>query len=228
MFGSLGYWASSKGMVAVPDLSGLTEAQASTALSNVLLNYTKIANTQTSNSGLVGKVATQSVAAGSLANYESTIQISIYELAPPTTFPPVWTDQSISTSFTYGVAYSDSVSATNSPNYLIVEPLSGTYIPVSGVGINSSTGQLSGTPSSPNQSFRFGIMAYNSDGTIFTSDFSGTVGPGCTALPSTVVREYEYFPYSEGCQWRYVYDTTYDGCGSFVSRVFVGKGIICE
>lgn len=228
MFGSLGYWASSKGMVAVPDLSGLTEAQASTALSNAILSYTKTANTQTSNSGLVGKVASQSVSAGSLTNYESVITISIYELTPPTTYPPVWTDASISTSFTYGSSYSESVSATNSPNYQIVEPLSGVYSPVAGVGINSSTGQLSGTPTSPNQSFRFRIMAYNNDGTIFTQDFSGTVGPGCTALPSYVVREYEYYPYSEGCQWRYVYDTTYDGCGSFISRVFVGKGIICE
>jgi hypothetical protein len=79
MFGSLGYWASSKGMVAVPNLSGLTEAQASTALSNALLSYTKTTNTQTANNDLVGKVATQSVAAGSLANYESVIEISIYE-----------------------------------------------------------------------------------------------------------------------------------------------------
>jgi hypothetical protein len=88
MFGSLGYWASSKGMVTVPDLSGLTEAQASTALSNVVLSYSKIANTQTSNSGLVGKVASQSVAAGQLANYESTIQISLYELL----CVPIWTE----------------------------------------------------------------------------------------------------------------------------------------
>lgn len=228
MFGSLGYWASSKGMVAVPDLSGLTEAQASTALSNVVLSYSKIANTQTSDSNLVGKVASQSVAAGTLTNYESTINISIYELAPPPTFPPVWTDEAISTSFTFGVSYSDSVSATNSPIYRIVQPLSGVYSPVSGIGINSSTGQLSGTPSSPNQSFRFRIMADNPDGMIFTQDFSGTVDGGCANLPNTVVNEYEYAPYSPGCQWVYTYQATYNGCGSLISRVFVSQAIVCE
>jgi hypothetical protein len=88
MFGSLGYWASSKGMVAVPDLSGMTEAQASTALSNVFLTYSKTTNTQTSDSNLVGKVATQSVSAGTLANYESNIVISIYEFV----CIPVWSD----------------------------------------------------------------------------------------------------------------------------------------
>ena len=88
MFGSLGYWASSKGMVTVPDLSGLTEAQASTALSNAILSYSTITNTQTTNSALVGKVATQSVAAGALANYESVIQISLYEFL----CVPVWSE----------------------------------------------------------------------------------------------------------------------------------------
>jgi hypothetical protein len=281
MFGSLGYWASSKGMVAVPNLSELTEAEASTALSNVVLTYSRIANTQTPNSGLVGKVATQSIAAGQLANYESTIQISIYELLcvpvfvkgplisstpctntlpqrdtyrwestncgtysfedrtenvgvacppipPPATNPPVWTDQSISLSFTFGVGYSDSVSASNGPNYLIVEPRTGTYQPIQGIGINSSTGALSGTPSLAGQAFRFGIMAYNSDGQIFTQDFSGTVGTGCFGNPNYVVREREYSPASAGCQWMYTYDVTYNGCGTFVSRVFIGKVIICE
>jgi hypothetical protein len=104
MFGSLGYWASSKGMVTVPDLSGLTEAQASTALSNVVLSYSKIANTQTSNSGLVGKVASQSVAAGQLANYESTIQISLYELL----CVPIWTEW-----YDIGNPYNYSVCAPN-------------------------------------------------------------------------------------------------------------------
>jgi len=228
MFGSLGYWASSKGMVSVPDLSGLTEAQASTALSNAVLSYSKTANTQTSDSNLVGKVATQSAAAGSLINYESTISISIYELAPPPTFPPVWSDQAISTSFTYGVSYSDSVSATNSPNYLIVQPASGTYSPVAGIGLNSSTGQLSGTPSSPNQSFNFRIMAYNNDGTIFTQDFTGTVAPGCLGLPNYTVREYEYAPYSPDCVIEYAYDATYNGCGALISRVFVAQQIVCS
>jgi hypothetical protein len=281
MFGSLGYWASSKGMVAVPDLSGLTEAQASTALSNAILSYSNITNTLTSDSNLVGKVATQSSAAGSLVNYESIIQISIYQLLcvpvfvkgplisstpctatlprrdtyrwestncgsysfedrtedvgvacppppPPSTFPPVWTDQSVSLTFTYGVSYSDSVSATNSPNYLIVEPSSGTYSPVSGIGINSATGAITGNPNNAGQSYNFRVMAYNSDGTIFTQNFSGTVGLGCTGLPNYVVREYEFSEYNAECQWRYVYDTTYDGCGNYVSRVFLGKGLICE
>jgi hypothetical protein len=281
MFGSLGYWASSKGMVSMPDLFGLTEAQASTALSNVVLSYTKIANTLTSNSSVVGKVATQSSAAGSLVNYESIIQISLYELIcvpvfvrgplisstpctdtlprrdtyrwestncgtysfedrtenvgvacppppPPSTFPPVWTDQSISTSLTYNVSYSDSVSATNSPSYLIVEPVPGPYLPISGIGINSSTGQLSGTPSSPNQPFRFRIMAYNSDGTIFSPNFEGTVAPGCFALPNTTTTENVDGPLdANDCFTRRIFDVTYNGCGSEISRVLRSTTLIC-
>jgi hypothetical protein len=268
-------------MVSMPDLFGLTEAQASTALSNVVLSYTKIANTLTSNSSVVGKVATQSSAAGSLVNYESIIQISLYELIcvpvfvrgplisstpctntlpqrdtyrwestncgtysfedrtenvgvacppppEPSTFPPVWTDQSISLTFTYGVNYSDSVSATNGPSYLIVEPSSGTYSPVSGIGINSATGAITGNPNNAGQSYNFRVMAYNSDGTIFTQNFSGTVGLGCTGLPNTTTREDVDGPLdANDCFTRRSFDVTYNGCGSEISRVLISTTIIC-
>ena len=75
-------------MVAVPNLSQLTEAEASTALSNVILTYFRVQNTQTTNSALVGRVATQSVAPGQLANYESAIEISLYELL----CVPIWSE----------------------------------------------------------------------------------------------------------------------------------------
>lgn len=187
MFGSLGYWASSKGMVAVPDLSGLTEAEASTALSNAILSYTKTANTQTSNSGLVGKVASQSVSAGSLTNYESVITISIYEFL----CVPTWSDW-----YDIGTPYNFSACLSNNTQTYYIQQRRDTS--------NCGTSfQLRETQKSI-------ACVY------------------CETLPSYVVREYEYYPYSVDCQWRYVYDSTYDGCGRFVSRVFVGKGIICE
>ena len=187
MFGSLGYWASSKGMVTVPDLSGLTEAQASTALSNAVLSYSKVANTQTSNSGLIGKVATQSVAAGQLANYESIIEISIYEFV----CVPSWTDwYDIGTPYNFSACLSN-----NTQTYSIQQRRD-----------DSSCGSAS--------EFR-----------VTTKSIACVY---CETQPNYVVREREYYPYSANCQWMYTYDTTYDGCGRYVSRVFLGKGIICD
>jgi hypothetical protein len=190
MFGSLGYWASSKGMVAAPNLSGMTEAEASAALSNVFLSYSKIANTQTSNSSLVGKVATQSVSAGTLVDYESVINISIYEFL----CVPNWTQSEISRT---GTTWSGNC---------INNVESGTYT------IFYNNIDLNGCQPS-----------YTSQTVVNTTR---SCSP-CQSLPNYTVRETEYSYYSEECFWAYVYDTTYDGCGNYISRVFIGKGIVC-
>jgi hypothetical protein len=99
MFGSLGYWASSKGMVTVPNLIGLTEAQASTALSNKVLSYVKITNTETQDVNLINKVASQSLVADSLTNYESIIEISLYQYVCIPVYYKVEPEQSYIVSF---------------------------------------------------------------------------------------------------------------------------------
>lgn len=81
-------WASSKGMVAVPDLSTLTYTDAITALEDAGLNYTNSGSTNTSNSNLNNRIATQSVVAGTLVDYETNISFTYYiYVAVPTPVP---------------------------------------------------------------------------------------------------------------------------------------------
>ena len=76
-------------MVAVPDLSTLTYTDAITALQNAGLNYTNSGSTNTANSNLNNIVATQSVVAGTLVNYESNISFTYYTyVATPTPTAP--------------------------------------------------------------------------------------------------------------------------------------------
>lgn len=89
MLGIGGKFASSKGMVAVPDLSGLTRQQAKDAISSAGLRFgseTEISNSSGSSSD--GKATNQSIAAGTLIDYESTISFQYFGtyVAPP---PPV-------------------------------------------------------------------------------------------------------------------------------------------
>jgi outer membrane biosynthesis protein TonB len=81
-------WASSKGMVAVPDLSTLTYTDAIAALEDAGLNYTNSGSTNTANSNLNNIIATQSVAAGTLVDYETNISFTYYTyVATPTPVP---------------------------------------------------------------------------------------------------------------------------------------------
>lgn len=80
--------------------------------------------------------------------------------------PPVWTDQTLSSSFVVGSAYSDSVSATNSPTYSV----SAGSLP-SGISLNTSTGAVTGTPTT-SQAYSFTLRAANTDGAV-TASFSG-------------------------------------------------------
>lgn len=81
-------WASSKGMVAVPNLSTLTYSDAITALQNAGLNYTNNGSTVTQNSNLNNIIATQSISAGTLVDYETNIGFTYYTYVPaPTPVP---------------------------------------------------------------------------------------------------------------------------------------------
>ncbi len=92
----------------------------------------------------------------------------------PPTYPPVWSDNTLA-GFQAGVAYSDGVSATNSPTYSVsVGSLPG------GISLNTSNGVVSGTPTSSGQSYSFTLRAANGDGAV-TASFSGTVGAAPTA-----------------------------------------------
>ena len=83
---------------------------------------------------------------------------------------PVWVDQTISTSFTVGSSYSDSISATDASSY---STSSGTL--PNGVTLNSSTGSLSGTPTTAG-SYSFTLAAQNADAEyIYTAAYSVTV-----------------------------------------------------
>ncbi len=80
-------WASSKGMVAVPDLSTLTYTDAITLLQSSGLNYTNNGSVSTSNSNLNNRIATQSIAAGTLVDYETNIGFTYYNYVPAPTPP---------------------------------------------------------------------------------------------------------------------------------------------
>lgn len=85
--------------------------------------------------------------------------------------PPNWIDNQLG-SFINGVAFSDSVSANNTPTYAVTSGA----LPA-GISLNSSTGVVSGTPTgSVGTSFSFTITASNSDGSI-SQAFSGTIQP---------------------------------------------------
>ena len=75
-------------MVAVPDLSTLTYTDAIAALQDAGLNYTNSGSTNTSNSNLNNRIATQSVVAGTLVDYETNISFTYYiYVATPTPVP---------------------------------------------------------------------------------------------------------------------------------------------
>jgi len=89
------------------------------------------------------------------------------------TNPPAWTDNALG-GFQVGVAYSDGVSATNSPTYSV----SAGSLPA-GVSLNTSTGAVTGTPTTAG-SYSFTLRAANGDGAV-TQAFSGTVAAAPTA-----------------------------------------------
>lgn len=96
---------------------------------------------------------------------------------PPPTYPPSWSDNTL-TGFEATVAYSDGVSATNM-NYSGSYSVSSGSLP-SGISLNTSTGAVTGTPTTASQSYSFTITAGNSYGSV-SQAFSGTVAAAPTA-----------------------------------------------
>jgi hypothetical protein len=82
MLGFIGRFGSSKGMVRMPDLSGLTRPQALTALENAGLRFSGASTETTSNSSLADKIRSQSIAANTLLEYESEVSFVYYSYVP--------------------------------------------------------------------------------------------------------------------------------------------------
>jgi hypothetical protein len=79
---------------------------------------------------------------------------------------PVYTDSTVSSASTLGVAYSDGVAATDATNYAI----NSGSLPT-GLSLNASTGAITGTPTAVGN-FTFVIRASNETGGVNTSSLS--------------------------------------------------------
>lgn len=172
--------------VIVPSIIGLSTSAASSALSAIglVLGSSTGSTSSGANSGNDGLIASQSVSSGADVDRESTITYTTYSYTPPVS-PPSWTDNTISNSFQAGTAYSDSVSATNGAAYTweYVDSGNGTNPStywVQGLTMSNSSGAITGTPTTPGQTYSFRIVAYNASGTIYTSTYSGTVASSST------------------------------------------------
>lgn len=85
MLGFIGKWASSKGMVRVPDLSNLTRQEAIASIQNAGLVHSGDSSTTTQNINLNNRVSLQSVNANDLVQYESEISFIYYNYVEITT-----------------------------------------------------------------------------------------------------------------------------------------------
>jgi hypothetical protein len=75
-------FGSSKGMVKMPDLSGLTRPQAIAAIENAGLIFSGSSTETTSNSSLSDKIKTQEPSANTLLDYESLASFIYYSYVP--------------------------------------------------------------------------------------------------------------------------------------------------
>jgi hypothetical protein len=96
-------------------------------------------------------------------NIDANLAITV---TPPV---PVFTDSSVNSSAKVGVSYSDGVSATDATAYAI----NSGSLP-NGLSLNSSTGAITGTPTTPG-TFTFVIRATNSNGGANTGTLTITV-----------------------------------------------------
>lgn len=83
MLGSITIYGGSKGMIAMPNLSGLTRAAAISAIESAGLVFLSSTNSTTSISSDDGKISSQSVTAGTLVDYESSISIGVWSYQAP-------------------------------------------------------------------------------------------------------------------------------------------------
>lgn len=118
---------------------------------------------------------------------------------------PNWVDDELG-SFVETVIYQDFVEATNSPTYAVQ---SGSL--PTGISLNTSTGEVSGTPTVLNESYSFTIRATNADGYI-EQTFTGTVQPDLgggvkvydgTTWNNEIVYAYDGAAWVEGKVYRY-------------------------
>jgi hypothetical protein len=120
---------------------------------------------------------------GSMGTATASGTFTTQSAPPPPTPAPVFTDASIAGIAIRGVAYSDGVSATNSPTYSIA---SGTL--PSGLSFNTSTGAITGTPTIL-QSRSLVFRASNAGGSVDTPSLSLVVNP-----PAPVFSDSTVFP----------------------------------
>jgi len=83
MLGIGGKFAGAKGMVPMPNLSNLSPSAATAAITAAGLQLGTASEVESSNSGDNEKVFSQSIAAGTLIDYDSVINYSYYRYVPP-------------------------------------------------------------------------------------------------------------------------------------------------
>jgi hypothetical protein len=85
-----GFWSSSKGMVLVPNIVGLSTTAANAAISAASLANSGNTTTNTSDSGLNGKIASQDPVSGTKVQYETNVSYVSYNyIAAPPPPPPI-------------------------------------------------------------------------------------------------------------------------------------------
>lgn len=83
MLGIGGRFVGAKGMVAMPDISNLSPDQALSSLQSAGLVRGTLSSSETSNASLNNKTFNQSIAPGTLVDYETVINYSFYLYIPP-------------------------------------------------------------------------------------------------------------------------------------------------
>lgn len=118
MLGIGGKFASSRGMATVPDISGLSRTDAKTAIAAAGLVFSSESSSSNSvGSSKNGLVKTQSISAGTLAEYDTSMSFTYYEsYVPPVYLVKTVDSSSSSTSLTYtgygGATYSSCVNGS--------------------------------------------------------------------------------------------------------------------
>ena len=104
--------------------------------------------------------------------------------APPPP-APVIADGSVTSSASVGVAYSDEITATNSPTYSVRNTADNAAgVLPTGLTLNTSTGAITGTPTTPGV-FQFRIRATNGGGFATTGTLTITVTSGARVWNGT-------------------------------------------
>ena len=106
--------------------------------------------------------------------------------------PPVWSDQTVSTTFVVGTAYSDAVTASASPAYSVTSGA----LPA-GITLGTTNGVLSGTPTTK-QTFSFALRASNSDGNVTTQTFAGVTSAPPVWTDQTLAAIFQGRAYTDG------------------------------